>query len=78
MDFDDDLREYNETLRIGGKHFIHFKLDPGSEVNIIPRELYCVINEHNSYVLSNKRTALISCGKEQLGFWLKRNMESPR
>lgn len=29
MEVEADLREYTATLRIGGKHYVHFKLDPG-------------------------------------------------
>ena len=29
-------REYTEILRLGGDKFVKFKLDPGSEANILP------------------------------------------
>ncbi|KAE8740131.1 hypothetical protein FOCC_FOCC014367, partial [Frankliniella occidentalis] len=46
-----NLREYTEVLQIQGKHFISFKLDCGSQVNLVPYELFCEINAEGDYTL---------------------------
>ncbi|KAK3920667.1 tRNA uridine 5-carboxymethylaminomethyl modification enzyme [Frankliniella fusca] len=35
-----DIREYADTLQLSGKHYVNFKLDPGSQVNLIPYETF--------------------------------------
>lgn len=37
------LREYTGVLKINGKHFLLFKLDPGSQVNLIPYHIFMAV-----------------------------------
>ncbi|KAE8748061.1 hypothetical protein FOCC_FOCC005256, partial [Frankliniella occidentalis] len=54
--------EYTETLRIQGKHYIRFKLDPGSEANIIPMSVFSQINANNNYKVYPCKTKLKGFG----------------
>ena len=38
-------KEYTEVLRLGGIHYVRFKLDPGSEANILPTTVFSLLNK---------------------------------
>jgi len=58
-------KEYAETLKLAGKHFIKFKLDPGSEVNIIPYDVFRVINSSGHFKLAKSEILLRGFGNHQ-------------
>ena len=37
-------KEYTEVLRLGGAQYVKFKLDPGSEANILPVKVFSLLN----------------------------------
>jgi len=39
-------KEYTEVLKIQSEHFVKFKLDPGSEINILPYKVFNLINRN--------------------------------
>ncbi|KAK3928068.1 Gag polyprotein [Frankliniella fusca] len=52
------LREYTEAIRLQGKHFVNFKLDCGSQVNIVPYDLFCELNSKGDYTLTQSSLRL--------------------
>ena len=56
-------REYTEVLKIAGKHFIKFKLDPGSEANILPLTVFNQISHNNGYKLHPSKVIIKAFGK---------------
>ncbi|XP_052131371.1 uncharacterized protein K02A2.6-like [Frankliniella occidentalis] len=51
-------KEYLEELRINGKDWIVFKLDCGSQANVLPMDSFQFINSDNDIELSPTRTLL--------------------
>ena len=52
------LREYTETLKLKGKHFVNFKLDCGAQANLIPSDVFAQINSEGDYQLVPNNTVL--------------------
>ncbi|KAK3924094.1 ATP-dependent RNA helicase glh-4 [Frankliniella fusca] len=46
-----DIREYADTLQLKGKHYVNFKPDPGSQVNLIPYDTFCKLNSEGEFTL---------------------------
>ncbi|KAK3918890.1 Gag-Pro-Pol polyprotein [Frankliniella fusca] len=46
-------REYTEVLRLANDRYVKFKLDPGSEVNILPYKVFKIINRNYRVMQSN-------------------------
>ena len=59
MDSVDSLtKEYTETLKLEGKHFVLFKLDPGSQADLLPLDVYNQLNEEDDYKLKENNIVL--------------------
>ncbi|KAK3918904.1 hypothetical protein KUF71_001028 [Frankliniella fusca] len=54
-------KEYTEVVRLQGEHYVRFKLDGGSEVNIIPFTVFQLINRN--YTVKPTNVRLSSYGK---------------
>ena len=44
-------KEYTEVLKLGGEYYIRFKLDPGSEVNVLPLKVFIEMNKNKKFTL---------------------------
>ncbi|XP_034248250.1 uncharacterized protein K02A2.6-like [Thrips palmi] len=53
-------KEYTEVLKLQGVHFVKFKLDPGSEVNILPFHVFQIIDK--GYTVNPTNTVLKAYG----------------
>ncbi|KAE8737782.1 hypothetical protein FOCC_FOCC016750, partial [Frankliniella occidentalis] len=54
-------KEYTEVVKLQGEHLVKFKLDGGSEVNILPYEVFTLINRN--YPVKPSPIRLSSYGK---------------
>ena len=55
-------KEYTEVLKLAGEHYIQFKLDPGSEVNIIPMNVFQIVSKNKSLNVTPRKTILKAFG----------------
>lgn len=56
-------KEYTEILKLGHEHYVKFKLDPGSEVNILPVPVFNIINKRGQFEVIPTKTVVKSYGK---------------
>lgn len=57
-------KEHTEVIRIGGQYYIKFKLDNGSEANILPLEIFLKINKDKKYTLTKRNIVLKGFGRQ--------------
>ncbi|KAK3932700.1 hypothetical protein KUF71_002670, partial [Frankliniella fusca] len=57
------LREYCETLKIRGKHFVNFKLDTGAQAYLIPYKVFCKLNSEGEISLKPSNLVLEAFNK---------------
>lgn len=56
-------KEYTEVIKVGHEHYIKFKLDPGSEANILPVKVFNMINTEGKIRVHPTNVMLRAFGK---------------